>query len=93
MRLVCSRACLARYRAQIRARSLLFRFLPIHHLSTTLTIPTMSFVIRRAAQRAAPRVRGFAVATGKGSYREQQEAMVAHAAGAFNSFRDVTTPP
>lgn len=50
----------------------------------------MSFVIRGAAQRAIPRARGFASAAGKGSYHEQQQAMIAHAGGAFNSFRDVT---
>ena len=41
----------------------------------------MSFVARRAALRALPRSRGFSTATGN-SYREQQEAMVHHAAGA-----------
>lgn len=64
-------------------------------LSTTtqsLTTLTMSFVIRRAAQRAAPRARGFATDAGKGSYHEQQQAMIAHAAGVFNSFRNVTIP-
>ena len=50
----------------------------------------MSFVIRRVALRAVPRARGFAAAAGKGSYREQQQALVAHAAGAFEPFRNVT---
>lgn len=52
----------------------------------------MSFVVRRAALRAVPRARGYASAAG-GSYREQQEAMIAHAAGAPILFRDVTSSP
>ena len=51
------------------------RFHPIHHHLA------MSFVARRAALRAVPRARGFAAAAGKQSYREQQEALVAHAGG------------
>ncbi len=55
----------------------------------------MSFVARRAAlravPRAVPRARGFAAAAGKQSYREQQEAMVAHAAGMSTSPRCVTS--
>ena len=49
----------------------------------SITILIMSFVLRRAALRAAPRTRGFATSTVGQSYREQQEAMVHHAAGTF----------
>ncbi|RPD64857.1 mitochondrial cytochrome c oxidase subunit VIa [Lentinus tigrinus ALCF2SS1-7] len=50
----------------------------------------MSFVARRAALRAVPRARGFAAAAGKQSYREQQEAMVAHAAETTELWRKIS---
>ncbi|TBU63651.1 cytochrome c oxidase subunit VIa-domain-containing protein [Dichomitus squalens] len=50
----------------------------------------MSFVIRRAALRAVPRARGFAAAAGKGSYHEQQQALVAHAAETTELWRKIS---
>ena len=41
----------------------------------------MSMLARRAVLRAVPRARNFAATAGKTSYREQQEATIAHAAG------------
>ncbi|KAI0715314.1 mitochondrial cytochrome c oxidase subunit VIa [Earliella scabrosa] len=50
----------------------------------------MSFVARRAALRAVPRARGFAAAAGKQSYREQQEALVAHAGETTELWRKIS---
>ncbi|KAI0756718.1 mitochondrial cytochrome c oxidase subunit VIa [Daedaleopsis nitida] len=50
----------------------------------------MSFVARRAALRVVPRARGFAAAAGKQSYREQQEALTAHAAETTELWRKIS---
>ncbi|KAI0778469.1 cytochrome c oxidase, subunit VIa [Trametes elegans] len=49
-----------------------------------------STLARRAVLRAAPRARSFAAATGKQSYREQQEATIHHAAETTELWRRIS---